>query len=212
MVHFINFFEILIGVNISLEFTPAQHHCTTQPNVKLGRCSGSMMTSWHGTIPALLDICAGNSHVPGEFPSQRPVTQIFDVFFDLHLNKRLSKKSRRWWFETPSRQLRRHCNGCGEITVIEIGTDTSMTQETINSNRVLKRQASRVIKPTISQTSGRYSSEERYRVSILVCHIGASQPATHRNDRHCDQWRRKNARYITLMVSDVGYACLSHGC
>ena len=33
------------------------------------------------------------SSVTGEFPSQRPVTQSFDVFFDLHLNKRLSKQS-----------------------------------------------------------------------------------------------------------------------
>ena len=33
-----------------------------------------------------------------------------DVFFDLHLNKRLSKQSWGWWFETLSRPLRRHCN------------------------------------------------------------------------------------------------------
>ena len=39
------------------------------------------------TFSALLAICAGNSPVPGEFPTQRPVTQIFDVFFDLRLNK-----------------------------------------------------------------------------------------------------------------------------
>ena len=31
-------------------------------------------------ISALLAICAGNSPVPGEFPSQRPVTRSFDVF------------------------------------------------------------------------------------------------------------------------------------
>ena len=43
---------------------------------------------------ALLALCAGNSPVPGEFPSKRPVTQRFDVFFDLCLNKRLSKQSR----------------------------------------------------------------------------------------------------------------------
>ena len=48
----------------------------------------------------------------GEFhlPSQRPVTPIFDVFVDLSLNKRLSKQSRRWWFETPSCSLLRDCN------------------------------------------------------------------------------------------------------
>ena len=42
---------------------------------------------------ALLVICAGNSPVPGEFPAQRPVTRSFDVFFDLRLNKWLSKQS-----------------------------------------------------------------------------------------------------------------------
>ena len=29
----------------------------------------------------------------GKFPAQRPVTRNFDVFFDLRLNKRLSKQS-----------------------------------------------------------------------------------------------------------------------
>ena len=43
-------------------------------------------------------------------PPQRPVTQSFDVFFDLRLNKRLNKHSRRWWFETQSRPLWHHCN------------------------------------------------------------------------------------------------------
>ena len=32
------------------------------------------------------------------------------IFFDLTLNKRLSKQSRRLWFKTPSRSLWRHCN------------------------------------------------------------------------------------------------------
>ena len=31
--------------------------------------------------------------ITGEFPSQSPVTRSFDVFFDLRLNKRLSKQS-----------------------------------------------------------------------------------------------------------------------
>ena len=63
------------------------------------------------TYSAWLAICAGNSPVPGEFPAQRPVTQSFDVFFDLRLNKRLSKQSWGWWFETLSCPLWRHCNG-----------------------------------------------------------------------------------------------------
>ena len=44
------------------------------------------------TCSALLAFCAGNSPVPGEFPAQRPVMLSFDVFFDLRLNKRLSKQ------------------------------------------------------------------------------------------------------------------------
>ena len=59
---------------------------------------------------ALLAICAGNSPVPGEFPTQRPVTRSFDVFFDLCPNKRLSKQLWGWWFETQSRPLWRHRN------------------------------------------------------------------------------------------------------
>ena len=66
-----------------------------------------MMTS---TFSALLAICAGN---PGEFPTQRPVTRSFDVYFDLRPNKRLSKQSWGWWFETQSRPLWRHRNVWG---------------------------------------------------------------------------------------------------
>ena len=62
------------------------------------------------TISALMAICAGNSPVHGEFSAQRPMTRSFDVFFDLRLNKRLSKQSRGWWFETLSRPLWRHRN------------------------------------------------------------------------------------------------------
>ena len=47
------------------------------------------------TFSALLAICAGN--VSDEFPAQWPVTPSFDTFFDLRLNKRLSKQSWGWW-------------------------------------------------------------------------------------------------------------------
>ena len=69
-----------------------------------------MMTSSSGNNFVLLAFCAGNSPVTGESPSQRPVTRNFDVFVDLRLNKRLSKQSFGWWFETPSRSLWLHCN------------------------------------------------------------------------------------------------------
>ena len=44
------------------------------------------------TFSALLPFV--NSPVPAEFPTQRPVTRSFDIFFDLHPNKRLSKQWR----------------------------------------------------------------------------------------------------------------------
>ena len=49
------------------------------------------------------------------FPSQRPVTRSFHIYFDLRLNKRLSKQLWGWWFETPSCPLWRHCNGWTKI-------------------------------------------------------------------------------------------------
>ena len=67
------------------------------------------------TFSTLLAFRAGNSAVPGEFPSQRPVTRSFNVFFDLHLNKQLSKQSRSWCFETPSCPL-----WCQRITSVSV--------------------------------------------------------------------------------------------
>ena len=43
------------------------------------------------TFSVLLALYGGNSPVTGEVPAQRPVTRIFDVFFDLPLNERLTK-------------------------------------------------------------------------------------------------------------------------
>ena len=66
---------------------------------------------------ALLALCERNPPVPGGSPSQRPVTQSFDVLFDVRLNKRLCKQSRRRWFETPSRSLWRHCNALYDLCI-----------------------------------------------------------------------------------------------
>ena len=80
------------------------------------------------TFSALLVICAGNSPVPGEFPAQRPVARRFGVFFDLRLNKRLSKQSWGWRFEILSRPLWRHCNECLQWQPrIEAGVRANLT-------------------------------------------------------------------------------------
>ena len=42
----------------------------------------------------------------------------FDVFFDLHLKKRLNNQSWDWWFETASRSLWCHRDAVGEIVTM----------------------------------------------------------------------------------------------
>ena len=69
------------------------------------------MTPSNGKFSALQGLCARSSPVTGEFPSQRPVARSFDIFFELRLDKRLSKQSWGWWFETPSHSLWHYCNG-----------------------------------------------------------------------------------------------------
>ena len=73
-----------------------------------------MMTSSNGNICRVTDLLCGeftgDTSLTGDFPSQRPVTRSFDVFFDPRLNQQLNKQWRRWWFETPSHSLWRHCN------------------------------------------------------------------------------------------------------
>ena len=99
----------------------------------LGRCANGLCRYWqmwkcrvesvsylvHGltwwrhqmeTFSGLLAFCAGNSSVTGEFPTQKPVTRSFDVFFDLRLNNRFRKQSWGWWFEMTLCPLWRHCN------------------------------------------------------------------------------------------------------
>ena len=64
-----------------------------------------MMTSSNGNIFRVTGLLFGEFTGPGEVPAQRPVTQSFDVFFDLRLNKRLSKQPWGWWFKTLSWSL-----------------------------------------------------------------------------------------------------------
>ena len=77
--------------NVALKCQNA-HMCRTLKY--MGKTRPMPISWWRHQIEAfsaLLAICAGNSPVPGEFPAQRPVTRSFDVFFDLHQNKQLSK-------------------------------------------------------------------------------------------------------------------------
>ena len=65
------------------------------------------------TFSALLAICAGNSPVPGEFPTQRPSTRNFGVFFDLRLKTG-------WVNNREAGDLRRYCAHYDVTVMFEI--------------------------------------------------------------------------------------------
>ena len=69
-----------------------------------------MMTSSNGNIFRVTGLLCGEFTGPRWIPAQRPVTRSFEVSFDLHPNKQLSKQSWGWWSETPSSSLWRHRN------------------------------------------------------------------------------------------------------
>ena len=55
---------------------------------------------------------SSNEKFPRYWPFVRGIhrSRSSDVFFDMHMNTRLSKQSWGWWFETPSWSLWRYCN------------------------------------------------------------------------------------------------------
>ena len=61
-------------------------------------------------FPRYWTFVRGIHRFPVNSPAQRPVTQSFDAFFDLRLDKSLSKQSWSWWFETLSCPLWRQRN------------------------------------------------------------------------------------------------------
>ena len=69
---------------------------------------------------ALLAFFAGSSPVTGEFPSHSPVARSFDAFYDLRLNKRLSKQWRGW------RLRRHHAHYDVTIMVTYLGGNTAL--------------------------------------------------------------------------------------
>ena len=100
----------LYGVNSMMLNDASMHLC--------------MMTSSNGNIFHVTGPLCGEITGPGEFPTQRPVKRSFDVFFDLRLNKPLSKQPWRWWFETPSWSLWRQCNATNVIIYLDMGLFT----------------------------------------------------------------------------------------
>ena len=83
-------------------------------NVAPGVCriTWNQITTYHQmeTVSALLALCAGNSPITSEFPSQRPVTRSFDAFFCVWING--------WVNNREAGDLRRHLAHY-DVTVME---------------------------------------------------------------------------------------------
>ena len=105
------------GITEILDFhqglTGPQGNRSTRHSIHVGMTSGvshvitvTMTSSNEKFFPVTGPLC-GVFTGTGEFPPQRPVTRSFEVFF--YLQQWLSKRLRRWRFETPSRSLWRHC-------------------------------------------------------------------------------------------------------
>ena len=130
---------------------------------------------------ALLALCAWNSPVSGEFSAQRPVTRSFDVFFDLRVNKRFSKQSWGWWFETLSRSLWRHRN---EILKESPFTGGFPTQRTSNAEilsmswRNLGHENYKVVVCTIELPP---SSSSPFQPCIIPCPVRHTTPLSFMN-------------------------------
>ena len=70
----------------------------------------------------IMHLDSAAAEVPVKFQLEKSKPESFDVFFDMQMNKRLSKQSRRRWFETPSCPLWRHydVNGLSLTSDIEV--------------------------------------------------------------------------------------------
>ena len=85
-----------------------------------------MMTSSNGNIFSVTSPLWWESTGHRWFRPQRPVTRSFDVFSNMGLDKRLSKQTRRRWFETLSRLSWRHCNDlslfseCNHVNIVGV--------------------------------------------------------------------------------------------
>ena len=82
-------------------------------NGRHGRHLSSRWRHQMETFSVLLAICAGNSPVPGEFPTQRPVTRSFDVsLICVWINC--------WVNNREAGDLRRYCAHC-DVSVKSLG-------------------------------------------------------------------------------------------
>ena len=180
------------------------------------------MTSSNGNIFRVTGPLCGEFIGPGEFPTQRPVTRSFDVFFDRRLNKRLSKQPRGWWLETLSCSLWRQSN----VTVVyHLSSDTLLpklimtywlVQERRNSSALAMEYVfhalSHRIGPWITYFSMKfYSSSNRIFTNNAIgkCrrqNVGYFCSGLHEL-MHSSDWSPPEDGWLSSAVSLIGVSC-----
>ena len=81
-------------------------------------CAHDDVIKWKH-FPRYWPFVRGIRRWPVNYPHKGQWRGALMFFFDLRLNKRLSKQSWGWWFETPTRSLWRHCNGLNQMIHIQ---------------------------------------------------------------------------------------------
>ena len=137
------------------------------------------MTSSNGNIFRVTGPLCGDFTGPGEFPTQRPVTRSFDVFFDLRLNKRLSKQPWGWW-------LWRHCNDGIECVVWKSPCVSQGRILTVSRNDwKLKNICWKQLNSERFKDIHMFYQHECICIPVLICHTFLSDLDS-RDD--CHQW------------------------
>ena len=118
----------------------------------------------------------------------------FDIFFDLRLNKRLSKPSRCWWFETLSYSLWCHCNGIFKCIFLSNQTRLLTMTHCIGCDHynyvIISTIVSQITSLTIVYSSVWVNTDEagdlrchraHYDVTVITSKLGATMSPKHQS-------------------------------
>ena len=156
-----------------------------------------MMTSSFGNISALLALCAGNSPVTGEFPSQRPVRRRFDIVFDLRPNKDWKINNRE------AGDLRRHRAHYGVIVILQIHIHTGIFVIMMDIQLLVEQKSIKLLYVQCNEKGGipmhktLDSETPRIHLSQTSEAIGPVIPNAHFTHRTMDDWSSMNYLQMT---------------
>ena len=125
-----------------------------------------MMTSSNGNIFRVTGPLCGEFTDHRWIPCTKASGSELWCFFDLRPNKRLSKQSWGWWFDTPSRSLWRYCNGVIVIVIPYKIWGLSIEDFLSYSLRFLF--ASRFLLPTFPQNSVISTKTNELKIQVAV--------------------------------------------